>query len=227
MYFDGYLKDIAATLKEQTSGVPKCYDLVRQINMASKNAIEALKRGEIEKVERFRKEMGSMWEDLGNVSIPDFMRWQFDADCGQEIVEFLAVEAYYPYIVGRGPKEVVPHWRSHMSISVPLQIWLSGLEDVVGELSKMLGDYLLQRSLTLEERIAARERFLEVAKEIYAFLSAIPTIERASDAVRNSGSRLKYPQTFRGKLGRVMGNIDRNQSELVSMLDRISSGGTT
>jgi predicted translin family RNA/ssDNA-binding protein len=224
MYFDELLEKAAATLKEQTSGVPKCYDLVRQINIISKNAIEAVKRGETEKILRFKEEMFARWEDLGNVSVPAFMRWQFDADCGQEIVEFLAVEAYYPYIIGKGPKEVVPHWGSHMCISVPLQIWLSGLEDVVGELSKMLGDYLLQRSLSIEERIAARERFLEVAKEIYGFLSSIPTIERVSDAVRNSGSHLKYPQTFRGKLGRVASNIDRNQLELISMYDHYAPG---
>lgn len=233
-----FLAKAERALRAQTKAVPQAYGLLHKIVGASKSAIQAAKEGRGDDLNRLEGEMTEGWKELLATPLPASQAYRFRADSVQEYVEVLGFTAKYRYMVGLADEPgKLPVWDPELYKShgrdeedpvygfvgevegVPLQVYLSGLQDVPGELSKVLVWHLRTRSLGFEERIRATERFLECAEEIHGLLENVLSFERVPASILDVEGRARFFQTFRGKLLKIADNISRREEELVHMLN--------
>ncbi len=216
-------EDGVGYLTDQAKSQAPAYTLKDQILLLSHTGIEAVEGGKWDEVEAAKAEMKAAWKQMGDLFLPGNLHWEFEAEVGQEIAEFFAVAALAGYIVGRDPSPGEIPTATELDLTV--QQWLYGLADVPGELSKILGGYLLQEDLSSADRIAARKRYLEVAGDIYKYLKSFLAIRRVSDRIRSNSNRKGFGNTFRGKVAQASRRVEDNRERLIDMLDRESQRG--
>lgn len=201
--------------ENQRRNIGKAYRLANDIREASKDGIASLKSGLSGNVLACQIDMKRHWEELIHLNLPDDISWQHQSEAGQEMVEFVFVDLFYPLLTS-DVKEV-PIIPTYQDLLVSPQIWLAGIADSTTELSKLARHLLLNSKLTKEERKNLRKRFLKVAEEAYDFLERFETVY---GQVINNSRRRFYGNTFRGMLGRVERVIEIHQDALIESNDQ-------
>jgi len=205
-------KGFAELFEEQRRHIGQGYGLSNEIILTAKKGIAALKNFEFTDV--IKAQLNELWQKLGQLNLPKDQAWMFDSQAGQEYAEFLFVDLFHDFIIDGA--EIGPIF-SPDDYSFTPQMYLAGLGDAVGELAKIVDDYLLEDSLTKADRLAIRRRFLEVIEDVHAYLDQFET---AYPLVINNSRRRGYGNTYRGLLGRVRGAIRRQKEALIATLDR-------
>ena len=202
-------------LEDQRRNIGASFALGNKIRTLAKRGIAAIKREEIAAILEISKEIRAAFVELSVLDIPADMGWSFDSENGQELVEFLLVAEFYPYLAGLQSIESL----SDMELSrfsdpphgLSPQAWLSGLCDVPGELGKIHLDMLCDEDLSLRGRVELRKRWLLIADYIYQFLD---NFECAYPLVINASRRRGFFNTFRGKLVGISRLIETNRADL-------------
>lgn len=190
------------------------YNLESKIRELSHEGIVAFKAGDNVKADECKMEMEKLWEQMAKLDLPGDVAWQHDAQAGQEMVEFYGVLWLHSKIFG-GQEAVM---LSAESLHVTIPTWLAGIADAVTETSKMLRKQLRGRAVKRGQRVALREKFIEVAEGALEFLNQFEDVPPM--LVNNSRYR-GYMNTFRGVLSRVETCIERHEEALVAMLDQM------
>ena len=213
--------DFSDIFEDQRRNVAKSHGLKNEIILTSKKGIVALKKyASLNKknqttVDEFADDLQRLWRQLCELDLPADLAWQFNAEAGQELAEFLFMKDLYPFVIHGREKASIEF--SMEDINVTRQAYLAGLGDAVGELSKMIRDYLLQENLTKTERKEIRKRFLYVAEQIYEFLDRFETTH---GMIINNSRQKSYRNTFRGLLDYVSDIISRQKDDLIKILDQ-------
>ncbi len=202
--------------ENQRRAIGASFQLQKEIILASKKGVVALKKRNYDEIRAHQTNMTRLWQRMGDLDIPKDKAWQFDAEAGQELCEFFFAASFYePVFMGGKTTEIL----GPENLKVTEQSWLAGLGDGVGEVSKMVRDYLLNPALSRQERKEIRWRFLGVARQIHRYLEQFET---AYPMVIDNSRRRGYRNTFRGLLGYVENIISRLQDELIQTLDQES-----
>lgn len=188
------------------------YQNLTEHNLASKSAINALKRGDEDNLETHKNTMRACWDRILSLHVPNSKFTEFTSKAGQELIEFFAVEATWPYI--KGDKREPGAVPSAEDLEMRPQTRLHGLGDVPGELGKMVIDLLLDESISREEAIAIRARLVEVVQMIVDYLTSY---ENTYGLVIDSDlGRTHYFATFRGVIQRAEQLLCRMKEELIA-----------
>lgn len=209
--------DYAEDFENQRRDYGGAHRIRNEIVSASKRGIAALKSRNMSGVAQAVNDLINGWNDMGRLKIPRDQSWQFEAEAGQELVEFFLVAVFFSTVFF--DNDTVPFVPTDRELDVEPQAWLAGLGDAVGEVSKVLREYLLNTQLNREERKDIRRRFLKFAKQVYNYLLQFET---AYPMVVNNSRRRFYGQTFRGLIGRVERVIEIHEEAIIRMLDEES-----
>lgn len=218
----------AERFENQRRNIGAAHQVRNDINNLSKRGIVAIKNEDMAEIERCARSMKALWDKLGELDLPRDVAWEFDSSAGQEIIEFLFCEKLYPKIIYNAsipsPElkdltfEKLPKpedWK----ISGPA--YLAGVGDAIGELSKMVMDFLLREDLKgdiyKEARIEIRKRFLSVTNEMYEFLDQF---ENCYGMCIDNSRRRGYGNTYRGLLGRARNIIERQKAAFLEIKER-------
>lgn len=203
----------------QKPNIARAYTHESEIREMSKEGIAFLKAGDIDGLENCKADIRAEWAKLGKLDLPADIKWQHDAQAGQEMVEFFTVCWFYSILFG-SESEDSEKMLTAEELEVTMPCWLAGIGDSVGELGKLLNDHLCGEELTRDERFALRKKFVALGREIYEFLdqfnNGIPP------HLVNNSRRKGYGSTFRGLLGRVRGAIAHQQDALIRHLDEVA-----
>ncbi|MBI5153023.1 MAG: hypothetical protein HZA36_00980 [Parcubacteria group bacterium] len=197
-------------------GIGRGYAFLNDHNLGSKRAINALKRKDAEVLESCKQEMLQCWRGLQDICVTDVKYIEFSSKAGQELIEFLAVEALWLYVTGEAsePGEIP----SAAELNMRPQTRLHGLGDVPGELGKMTIDLLLDDTISREEGIAIRCRLVGVVEMILKYLCEYENTYGL--VIDDSGGRTSYWTTFRGIVQRVEELLYKMKSELLETKKR-------
>lgn len=200
------------------SNIGKAFGLSGEIRELSKLMISALFDRKQDFVDLYLYEMKEKFEKLLNLDLPADFAWQIQGEAGQEYVEAQFTKIGFDIIVmGELTPTDVPK-PSEFGVTEPC--WLAGIGDAVTELSRIIGKVLLSKTLSKNERIAIRERFIAFANECYDSLSVF---ENAVPQVINNSRRRGFGNTYRGLLGRIRGSINQHTEKLVDFYDQSAS----
>ncbi len=220
--------DFESRLIGQRGNIPKAHNIRNNANNLTREGVAALKRGDYAAVHSCSIDNAEAWVELKELDLPGDLGWQFDSEAGQEIQEFHMVLWAYPLIFGGkviepnfpSPSNFLPEdLRDSERYHLTSQAYLAGTADAVGELSKLVRSYTIEKNLDLEEQSAIKKKFLETAKMILAFLEQWADIP---PMIINNSRRRGFGNTYRGMIGRVEGNIERMEESLLQMHQQAS-----
>ena len=97
-----------------------------------------------------------------------------------------------------------------------VQAWLAGAADAPGELGKMVYKRLAEETMPLGARLDLLERLIGVSGDILAFLNQYVGIG-IPDPIMNVTRRRGYFNTYRGKLTKIAGFIEKDRREVAQL----------
>lgn len=194
--------------EDQRRNIGKAYGIAGKIRESSKDGIYWLKMGELTKAQICADDIKKQWLDLIRLDLPKDLAWQHQSEAGQEMVEFIYIIILYSYAEGRLKEIKFP---SHEDLMVSMPTWLAGVGDAVTELGKLMLKKLLDRKLSIDERVAIIEYYLDIYKQIYDFLEKL---ENVYGLVINNSRRRGYGNSFRGLVQRISKFIEREEQKL-------------
>lgn len=155
-----------------------------------------------------RDEMFRAYSELLDINIPGDIREGLICDAEQEVAEALFCYSYARFIFSGEPA----HSFNPTGIEISPRGLLAGLLDSVSELSKLMGDYLVAKDLSIDEELAIRGRYVEFGKYACEFLSTFKGVPpTALNASRRPG------QGFQSKLVRVESLVQSHQREFLRL----------
>ena len=89
------LKDLFEKMRR---GIGKGYALLTEHNHLTKRMVGHLKRGDVEGVEALKRDLFHCWNAFKDLCFTDQKYLELSSMAGQELIEFLAVEALWPYV---------------------------------------------------------------------------------------------------------------------------------
>ncbi|NCN52921.1 hypothetical protein GW950_00465 [Candidatus Wolfebacteria bacterium] len=206
--------------EEGRRNLGKSHGMRNANNVLSHFGIQALQRGDMATAKEAKSLMDEATDILKNMEgIPRDLEWQFDATADQERAEFVIVMELYPYLSINKNMEGLSI-SSNEDLQMTPQSWLSGLGDATSELGKVYRRNLCERGLSKEDRVAMRERYVDIAEGIR---EALGRFETAYAMVINNSRSRNFGSTFRGLLGRIDGLIERERDKISIMLDDMAS----
>lgn len=205
-------------LEEQTRNLPKAYRLVgngpEQIQGMTKQGITMMCRKE--DTSWLDKEILNTFDALKNLNLPADVRWQFEQDAAQEIVEYFFVKAYYPVLI-RGEK--MGKIYTPKELGVTPQAFLAGLGDVPGELYKVARKYMLHNKLSGQDKLAIWERQYAISLQILEILEDFEDVPpRTINASRRFRYNFKYTVLFR-----VRDVVEKNEELVLKWKERLEA----
>lgn len=209
---------LAELFEQQRRDFGGAHRIGNEIRTLAKEGVAILEQGGSEdRLAACRKRIDDLWQELDGLNLPQDIRWQFDAENGQERVEFILVSDFFPYLDPTKDLATIESLPNYEDLKTTPQTWLAGLGDTVGELSKLQLRKLCQSGLDRAQRLALRRRFVEIAGFIH---DALGQFETAYPIVVNNSRRRGFFNTFRGLLVRIDHLIEHQLDAIAAMLDQ-------
>lgn len=203
----------------QVRNTPLAHRLKNRVIYLSKYGIEDVRSGKKERAEQcFQESLDLMHEFvLLDLDLLPGLKNELWAEAGQEFVELVFVIMLYPVILN---KEALPEkFPDPHDLYVNLPAYIAGIQDALGELSRLVDDFTLDNRLGLLQEYEIKERFILNATSIYNLLfsrfAGIP------QNVINNSQRRNFRQTFKGRLDGLRDNIHRFKRDLVEISHRL------
>lgn len=195
-------------LEDHGRNVGKAHGLKNTVVMLSKVFISLLLSRDEQELAAVREEMNRAYDELLRVSIPGDVREGLVCDAEQELIEAFLCDVFVGYVFwGSSPRSISFGFGDFSARGM-----LAGLTDAVGEIGKLLEDYLAKNSVSAEEDLAIRSRYVEFGREVCSFLSTFKAVPpTALNASRRPG------QGFHVKLARVESLVYRYQGEVTRL----------
>jgi len=132
----------------------------REITRNASNAIHALQIGNFSEAKENIEKLKNLVDELNRLceNFPEFFQAGYVSDC---LAEYVEAVVFYKILQG---KEDI---KGHRELKVPIQSYLCGLGDVVGELRRAVLSSLIKDDLERAEKL------LKVMNDIVAALSQI------------------------------------------------------
>ena len=156
--------DFSEIFEKQRRDFGGAHRIGNEIRTLSKQGVAMLESSDMTAAENCEKKIKELWRELYELNLPEDIRWQFDSENGQEMVEFIIVKQLFPYLDPLTNLDKIDSLSSRENLQVTRQTWMAGLGDVVGELSKLQLRRLCQSGLNREQRLALRRRFVGIAE---------------------------------------------------------------
>jgi len=194
---------------------------INSIAELSKKGMFAIEDGDDKLADAIDRDMNIEWDKLINAYIPRRQSMQFEADAGQEIIEFVIVKTFYKYIIygikNYSKESLLETVNNFKLLSDPA--WIAGLCDAIGELSKMVTHYItinhvFSDAISANDCLVIWRRLFEVIYQIYQYLRIFQTAYKA--CIDNS-FRPGYFETFRGHLDNVSRLTNKIQEDILRL----------
>ncbi|MDP3901764.1 MAG: hypothetical protein Q8Q37_02215 [bacterium] len=204
---------LAEAFERSRRDIGASYQIGNELREEVKKGLVALKNGE--DLTDIILKIQELWTRLGDLNLPKDLAWRFDAENGQEMVEFLFVMKLYQFLDHNNNGDL-PQLLSAEEIGVTPQAWLTGIGDAITELGKMHIDALTDENLEFREVISRRRRYLNMAREIYDFLNQYESCY--AQVIDNNRFR-GFGNGFRGLLFRISRVIESETHDLALLID--------
>lgn len=190
--------------EDQRVGIGKTHGGKSEVIILSRVGIAAMLHDRVDVAEEVETEIRQRRADLKDLRLPVHLKWDLGNQAANEWVEFALFKTFYPVVFSGAKVGTVP---DHDDLDVEPQVYLSGLADVPGELSKAVDHRVISslkrgEILSRSERLKLRLKFIEVGQQIHNILEEFETTYEL--VMATSYQRRGWEQTYRGLLMRVM-----------------------
>ena len=200
--------NLCGALEDHGRNVGKAHGAKNTVVQLSKVFISLLLSDAEQELAVVREEMNQAFDELLRLPLPGDIREGLICDAEQELIEAFFCDVFVGYVLrGSSPRQISFGFGDFSARGM-----LAGLIDAVGEIGKLFEDYLAKNSVSAEEDLAIRSRYVEFGRETCAFLSTFKAVPpTALNASRRPG------QGFHGKLARVESLVYRYQGEVTRL----------
>lgn len=206
--------------RNQVRSVPKAHSLKNEIGTLSHEAMNILSplNEEGDRMLALEKYEGALQRmcDLVNLDLPLGFHEMMMAQAGRELGELALVILLYPVVI-RGDEALPEKLPTPYDLYITPQTYLFSMIDTIGELSRLVGEYLMMNPQSLEERILVRQRFVAVAKTLMKKLFRFRAVP--GNVLEAGLGRVPFPASFRGRFDGLRAMIDSYNRDVNHIYD--------
>jgi len=217
--FDDAGKKIHRSFREkcriQQKNQPEAHRLKNAIVELSKISIEAVRSGDKKMTEYcFSQSLESM-KQLVNLDLDFLPGFKSDrcGEAGQEFTEMVYVILLYPVVINN--EDLPEKFPDPFELFVNIPEYLAGIQDAIGEVGKLLDDFILDQKVGFSQEYELKERFIAAATAIYDTM--FHEFVGIPQSIINNSSYREYRQSFQGRLGGMRNIIERKKQDLLQI----------